>query len=127
MNISTKVYVKKIIISIKSINIINTTVTIDINMITKSDLSSLTDQTPTLLGTEAPHIQALIDAVNDAQHQLAYDRLPSSHRVRIKGINYVRYNPYRSSKSKRTVWYWDPSQAEELFRASKGMASQHLY
>ena len=68
MNVSAKVHVKKIIISIKTINIINTTVTIDINMVTKSDLSSLTNQTPTLPGTEAPYIQALINAVNDAQH-----------------------------------------------------------
>ncbi len=68
MNVSAKVHVKKIIISIKSINIINTTVTMDIDMVTESDLSSLTDQTPTLPGTEAPHIQALIDAVDDTQH-----------------------------------------------------------
>jgi hypothetical protein len=82
--------------------------------------------TPTLDDSEAPSIKALNEAQaahDDAAFNLVVARMPSDHRIKIGYTHYVRYNPYRSRKSKRKAWYWNADQAEELIITSKGCFS----
>jgi hypothetical protein len=89
-----------------------------------SDDSNLTTlesgDIPTLPCDEAPPIQALYAAIDDARYDLAHASIPRDNRVKIKGIHFVKYDPYRSKRSRRSVWYWDKKQAEELIRVTKG-------
>jgi hypothetical protein len=80
--------------------------------------------TPPLEDGEHPPIRALAvaqQAHDDAEFDLVVARMPSDHRLRVNGINYVKYDPYRPRKSRRTVWYWLPDQATELIRTTKGI------
>lgn len=90
-----------------------------------SELTSLyTGDTLTLDDGEHPSIKAL-KAAQEAHDNAAFDlvvaRMPSDHRVRYNGINYVLYDPYRLKRSKRLAWYWLPDQATELIRTTKGI------
>jgi hypothetical protein len=71
---------------------------------------------------EAPTIQALINAKDDAAYNALVASIPSRNKYRAPdGIEYVKMDPYRSKKSKKTAWYWHPALAEELIRTTKGM------
>jgi hypothetical protein len=72
--------------------------------------------TPTLPSDESPTIQALFQTPNDTAYKLVLARIPTYHRIKLKGVHYVKYNSYRSKKSKRSAWYWHQDQAEELIR-----------
>lgn len=89
-----------------------------------SESSTLTTlesgDTPTLFADELPTIQALLSTKDDAAYEHLCASIPRAHRVKIKGIHYIRYDPYRSKKSKRNAWYWQKDQAEELIQISKG-------
>jgi hypothetical protein len=85
-----------------------------------SDLTSLDDQTPTFPGDEAPQLKAIENAADEAVAALAYARFPKEHRKRIRGIDYVLYDPYRPKKAKKSGWYWDRKQAIELVRVTGG-------
>jgi hypothetical protein len=89
-----------------------------------SELTTLVSgDTPTLPGQEQPSIRALFEAHDDAAYDLAVAQIPRDHRVQVKGIWYVRYEPYRHRRSRRSAWYWAKEQAEELIRTSKGKYS----
>jgi hypothetical protein len=89
-----------------------------------SELTTLVSgDTPTLPGQEQPSIRALFEAHDDAAYDLAVVQIPRDHRVQVKGIWYVRYEPYRQRRSRRSAWYWAKEQAEELIRTSKGKYS----
>ena len=92
----------------------------DVDIITESSLTTLSDLTPTDPGDEPPEIRALTAAVDDAAFDLAYERLPNELRVKIGGIAFARYEALKTAKSKKRAWYWELDQAEELLRASKG-------
>src|SRR3954451_17933417 len=89
-----------------------------------SDSSSLssanTGDTPTIFSDESPSIQALLKAQNERAYHNALDKIPSDHKVKIADVYYVKYDHYRSKKSRRDEWYWKPEQAEELIRITKG-------
>jgi hypothetical protein len=86
-----------------------------------SELTTLVSgDTPTLPGQEQPSIRALFEAHDDAAYDLAVAQIPRDHRVQVKGIWYVRYEPYRHRRSRRSAWYWAKEQAEELIRTTKG-------
>jgi hypothetical protein len=94
---------------------------------TQSELTTLeSGDTPTLPSDESPTIQALFQAHNDTAYKLALARIPTYHRIKLKGVHYVKYNPYRSKKSKRSAWYWHKDQAEELIRTSTGRYTHHF-
>lgn len=98
---------------------------IDVDMLTESGLSSLSDLTPTNPFAEPLELGDLIGAVhaaNDSAYELAYQRLPATARVTINGIKYARFEPLRGPKAKKRAWYWDEGQAEELLRFTKGMS-----
>jgi hypothetical protein len=78
-------------------------------------------ETPTLPADEAPTIKALLNAANDSEYDLCIAQIPRDHKLRINGVTYVKYDPYRPRKSKRSAWYWNPLQGEELIRTKKGM------
>ena len=85
-----------------------------------SELTTLhSGETTTLPGDEAPTIQALFNAADDAAYTLAVAKIPTDHRVRYHGVHYVLYEPYRSTRSKRGAWYWNNDQAVEMIRTSK--------
>lgn len=83
--------------------------------------------TPTLPGQEQPSIRALFEAHDDAAYNLAVAQIPRDHRIQVRGIWYVRYEPYRHRRSRRSAWYWDKEQAEELIRTSKGKHFLAIY
>jgi hypothetical protein len=86
-----------------------------------SELTTLVSgDTPTLSGQEKPSIRALFEAHDDAAYDLAVAQILRDHRVQVKGVWYVRYEPYRNRRSRRSAWYWAKEQAEELIRTSKG-------
>jgi hypothetical protein len=86
-----------------------------------SELTALVSgDTPTLPGQEQPSIRALYEAHDDVAYDLAVAQIPREHRLQAKGIWYVRYEPYRNRRSRRSAWYWAKEQAEELIRTSKG-------
>jgi hypothetical protein len=88
---------------------------------TQPELTTLeSGDTPTLPSDESPTIQALFQAHNDTAYKLALARIPTYHRIKLKRVHYVKYNPYRSKKSKRSAWYWHKDQAEELIRKPTG-------
>jgi len=93
---------------------------IDVDEASESDLTTLSDQTPTNPGDAPPELAALVQAVDDAAFDLAYSQLPRQLRVKINGIDYVKFNSIRSSKSTKRAWYWGPDQAEELLRVTPG-------
>ena len=80
-----------------------------IDVDTNSELTSLyTGDTSTLDDGEHPSIKALEAAQrahDNTTFNLVVSRMPSDHRVKHNGINYVTYDPYRLKKSKRTIWY----------------------
>lgn len=87
-----------------------------------SSLSTLiSGNTPTLLADEEPTIQALLAAKDDAVYDAVHASVPGDYRIKIRGVHYVRYDPYRPKKSKRSAWYWKEDQAEELIRVTKGI------
>ncbi|KJZ68600.1 hypothetical protein HIM_12009 [Hirsutella minnesotensis 3608] len=81
-----------------------------------SELTTLVSgDTPTLPGQEQPSIRALFEAQDDAAYDLAVAQIPRDHRVRVKGIWYVRYEPYRFDDSgkelrNRKIWKYANSQ-----------------
>jgi hypothetical protein len=81
---------------------------------------------PTLPSDESPTIQALTAAKDEAAYDLIYASIPREHRVKIYDVHYVKYEPYRSKRSKRNAWYWNPTQAQELIRVTKGKYSLFL-
>jgi hypothetical protein len=90
---------------------------------TESDLTSAhSGETPTLPSDEQPTIRALHQAATDSEYDLCVARIPRENKLKIEGITYVKYDPYRPRKSKRTAWYWAPDQGEELIRTKKGIA-----
>ena len=93
---------------------------VDIDMTTESDLTTLSELTPTNPGDEPAEIRALVPAVDDAAFNLAYNQLPRDQRVKIGGISFAKYEPLRGTKSQKRAWYWDREQAEELLRATPG-------
>jgi hypothetical protein len=91
-----------------------------------SESSTLTTlesgDTPTLESDEAPTIQALMTACDTAEYDLIVAKIPKEHRVKIAGLHYVLYDPYRPKKSKKTAWYWgNGSQGIEVIRTSQSM------
>ena len=94
---------------------------------TTSENSALTTvisgETPTDLFNEAPTLRALNDAKDDAAYEVLVASIPSRNKCQYGRINYVKVEPYRTKKSKKTAWYWNPALAEELIRTSKGMPS----
>ena len=56
----------------------------DVDIITESSLTTLSDLTPTDPGDEPPEIRALTAAVDDAAFNLAYERLPKELRYALK-------------------------------------------
>jgi hypothetical protein len=87
-----------------------------------TELSSLTELTPTNPGGESPEIAALLDAADDAAYDLAYSQLPSELRLKVSGVQYVRFESLRGPKSKKRAYYWKKDNAEELLRVTKGSA-----
>jgi hypothetical protein len=80
-------------------------------------------ETPTLDDGESPTIKALLAAKaarDDAEFNLVVARMPSDHRIKVNGIHYVLYDPYRPRKSKRRAWYFQSDQAQELICTTKG-------
>ncbi|PVH72106.1 hypothetical protein DL98DRAFT_596359 [Cadophora sp. DSE1049] len=102
---------------------------ININNDDASDLITLhSGDTPTdPFNSEAPLIQALFKASEDAEYQRALDAIPRDHRIKIGGIWYILYTYYRKKTEKKRVWYWEESQAEELLRVSKEPEALALY
>jgi len=95
-----------------------------IDVDTDSELTTLhTGDTPTLDDGEHRDIMAL-DAAQEAHDHAEFDlivaRMPSNHRLKVNGIQYIIYDPYRPKKSKRTSWYWNLTQAVELIQTTKG-------
>ena len=91
------------------------------------DLTSVhTGDTPTLPSDEGPTIKALDDAATEAEYQLCLGKIPREHKIKIGAILYVKYEPYRPRKSKRTAWYYRDGQGEELIRTNKGSYCFHL-
>lgn len=89
----------------------------------QSDLTTaVSGDTPTLPGEESPTIQGLLTAKDDASYDLLCAQIPSANRVKIRSVTYVKYDPYRIKKSKRSAWYWG-DQGEELIRVTKGKHS----
>jgi hypothetical protein len=91
---------------------------IELDKETESDqLTTLkSGDTPTLDDSVSPTIKALDaarKAADDAAFNLVVARMPSDHRIKVRGIHYVLYNPYRPRKSKRSAWYWAPVQGQE--------------
>ena len=78
--------------------------------------------TPTLPADEEPTIQALTEAKDEATYNHVLATIPREHKIKVKGIQYIRYEPYRKKKSKKTAWYWNPDQAEELIRVTPGIS-----
>ena len=78
------------------------------NILEDSHLTTLeSGDTPTLDNDgESPTIHALNTAASDAAYDLVIGRIPQEHRLKILGIHYVNYDPYRLKRSKRTVWYF---------------------
>lgn len=96
--------------------------TIGFDTDSQSELTTLeSEDTPTVLNDESPTIQALLTACDDAAYSLIVARIPREHRLKLHGIHYIRYEPYRSKKSKRSAWYWHPTQGEELIQTSQGI------
>jgi hypothetical protein len=52
---------------------------------------------------ESPTIHTLNTAASNAAYDLVIGRIPQEHRLKILGIYYVDYDPYRLKRSKRTV------------------------
>ena len=92
----------------------------DLTTIADSDITPTAPSFGAHQELEESTIQALYDAATDAAYDLAVARIPSDNRIKVKGINYVKYDPYRSKRSKRSAWYWAPSQSLELIRTTKG-------
>ncbi len=98
---------------------------IELDNETESDrLTTLeSGETPTLDDGESPTIKALLAAQaahDDAEFNLVVARMPSDHRIKVNGIHYVLYEPYRPCKSKRKAWYFKSDQAQELICTTKG-------
>ena len=88
----------------------------------QSELTSLhSGETLTLPADEALIIKALFNTANDSEYDLYITQILRDHKLRINGVTYVKYDPYRPRKSKRSAWYWNPLQGEELIRTKKGM------
>lgn len=89
----------------------------------QSDLTTaVSGDTPTLPGEESPTIQGLLTAKDDASYDPLCAQISSANRVKIRSVTYVKYDPYRIKKSKRSAWYWG-DQGEELIRVTKGKHS----
>jgi hypothetical protein len=88
----------------------------------QSELTSAhSGETPTLPGDDAPTIKALDSAATDAAYDPLAAQIPRDHKIKIRGVTFIRYALYRNRKSKRRVWYWDPKQAEEVICTKKGI------
>ena len=85
---------------------------------TTSENSALT----TVISGETP-TDLFNDAKDDAAYEVLVASIPSRNKCQCGRINYVKVEPYRTKKSKKTAWYWNPALAEELIRTSKGMPS----
>ena len=78
--------------------------TIDID--SESDLTTLNSgETPTLPGGEPVSIKALLTAQDNLEFELAYARLPTEHRLKVRGTKYCRYEPYKQKRSIKDAWY----------------------
>jgi hypothetical protein len=75
----------------------NPPVTIDLD--TDNAQSELTSahsgETLTLPGDKAPTIKALDLAATDAAYDLLVAQIPREHKVRIRGVTYIKYALYR--------------------------------
>ena len=85
----------------------STTNNIDINI--NDDDSILTplksSDTLTLPTDEELTIQALTEAKDKATYNHVLITIPREHKIKVKGIHYIRYELYRKKKSKKTAWY----------------------
>jgi hypothetical protein len=66
-------------------------------------------ETLTLDDGESPTIKALLAAKaarDDAEFNLVVAYMPFDHKIKVNGIHYVLYDPYRPRKSKRRAWYF---------------------
>ena len=85
--------------------------------------TAVSGDTPTLPSDESPTVQALFQAKEDREYDRVYESIPLKHRIKVGPIRFVRYDPYRAKKSKRSAWYWQNGQAEELIRVTKGKST----
>jgi hypothetical protein len=69
-------------------------------------------------------IQTLEGAVDDASYNLLYARVPSEYKVLVDGIYFIKFDPYRTKRSKNTAWYTRPRHCLELVQASKSLDSK---
>jgi hypothetical protein len=103
---------------------------INLDLDDDDELTSLySGETPTLPSDEAPTIRALAQAATEAEYQLCVGKIPKEHKIKIGGILFIKYEPYRPRNSKRTAWYWkqgEEPQGEELIRTTKGQCYSHL-
>jgi hypothetical protein len=63
----------------------------NVDMTTKSELTELTELTPTDLSDDLQEVQALIQAADDTAFNLAFQQLPTKAHLKINSIYYVRF------------------------------------
>lgn len=103
------------------INIINIATTDTMDLDNESELSVLEfADVPTPVGDESPTIRALYEAKCETDYAYLIGQIPRDNKIKLNGVEYIKYDLYRSKKSVRKAWYWDPKQAVELIRVTKG-------
>ena len=91
----------------------------DLSSETSSLTTALSGQTPTDPFGDDPTIQALLQAASNADYELVVATIPLHHKLTIKRIQYILFEPYSTRRSKKVAWYW-VDHGVELIRATLG-------
>ena len=77
----------------------------DLSSETSSLTTALSGQTPTDPFGDDPTIQALLQAASNADYELVVATIPLHHKLTIKRIQYILFEPYSTRRSKKVAWY----------------------
>lgn len=86
---------------------------------TSSLTTALSGQTPTDLFGSDPTLEALFKIQTETEYAIVLGTIPPENRVKIKGVEYIIYEPYEARRSKKLAWYW-LNHGVELIRATSG-------
>ena len=85
-----------------------------------SELSILNSEDVLTLDGD-PSLKALQEAKTDAEYDLIVAQLPHDKKIKIGGIQFVRFTTFQKKNQKKRAWFW--KHGEELVRTTKGKLS----